>query len=186
MTDPRQVLTIWEENPDGALRVKLLAWNKLVDTRALDRRNPHQAFTAIGGEGAFEVEGDFSSVLAAEEKFHQACGERRVDDMAGYYADGAMLIPPGSLPLQGKPDIARYFRTLSPGQFATKIDRDVARVEGNADYVLVVNLFRWTFIHPETNVPIPIVGKGVHLWQRGENGDWQILFDLPNASQGTS
>ncbi len=186
MRDPRQAFTIWEAGDDGELRVKLLAWNKLADPQALAHETEAKAFVLPDARGPFTRSGNFSDVLAAEDAFHHAFEVRDLKQATAFYDEGARLIPPRNLPLHGRTAIISYLETLAPDQVATKIEREVAYVEGNADHVLVVNLFRWTFAVSDARVPVAVAGKGVHLWQRGADGRWRILFDLPNTSQPTT
>lgn len=183
MTDPRQAFSIWEETGDGSLQVKLLAWNPLYNPPTFGGAEPVTAFAAKDASVPFSTEGDFSAVLKAEETFHEAFEQKRPGDAADYYAREAILFIPETHPLRGNEAIRRHITAVPADRSPAKIERSVAHVEGNGSHVLVVNLFKWTFVPPGTNVPIPITGKGVHLWQRGADGTWKILFDLPNSSQ---
>lgn len=182
MTDPRQVLSIWNTEKDGTLRVKLLSWNPLAERlRGTGSTNP-QAFAFASAVGPFVPNGEFAPVLQAEETFHRAFEEKDVTKAAGFYAQHAILFHPEAGPLRGSSVIQRVLEA-APSDRAVRIERQVAYVEGNDTHVLVVNLFRWTFTPAGSDQPVSIAGKGVHIWVRDADANWKILFDLPNPSQ---
>ncbi len=185
MTDPRFVVSLWQKSGVDELKVKLLAWNQLPDASWLDRKSPTKAFACTPAGATRPESSGFAEVLATEERFHQAFEIQDLDTAAGYYAEGATLSPPRTHARYGREAIAEYLHALPPEQRARRIEREVAHVAGDENHVLVVNLFRWTFLISEEEVPVHMVGKGVHLWERGTDGAWRILFDLPNASQST-
>lgn len=185
MGDPRQALTIWEQLPDGSLKVKLLSWNKLAQAGVIAQPGAPVAFAGTSEAAKMSATGDFSAVLKAEEDFHRLFEQERGAEAAAYYSEGATLIPPQVLPLRGRAAIAHHLAAAQDGAKLKRLERQVALVEGNAERVLVVNLFRWTFQPAGAEAPIAIAGKGVHVWQRESDGTWRILFDLPNASQRT-
>jgi ketosteroid isomerase-like protein len=183
MTDPRQYLTIWQRSGAGdALAVKLLAWNQLMDTTALTRDVPAVTFRARAPGGAFRKDGDFAAVRAAEMLFHEHFESGAAQGSVDLYADDALLIPLEALPIRGRDAIRAYIEQLPAEKQVKRIERQLVHTEGNGNYVLVVNLFRWTF-EPVAGVPIPVAGKGVHIWERSPDGKWRVLFDLPNVSQ---
>lgn len=184
--DPRQVLSIWEEDAGGELRVKLLAWNRANRSDLLPSSGGARAAVYPGRNSPFQRDGGFDDVLTAEERFHRTLVERRIDLAVGYYAEDGLLISGGTKPLQGRAAILKHLEGIPPERMVQDIERVVAHVEGDPDHVLVVNLFRWIFAPAGSEVRVPIAGKGVHVWERGRDGAWRILFDLPNASQPTS
>lgn len=186
MTDPRSAFSIWQREPDGRLRVKLLSWNSLGDRSELEGATRLAGYTAPAPTRPFSSDGDFGAVLAAEETFHHAFEIHELDTAAGFYAEGASLFLPSVGPLHGRQRIADYLNNQPPEQIAKRIEREVIHLEGSDDLVLVVNLFRWSFLPRGAAMPVPVVGKGVHVWERDAAGEWHILFDLPNASQPTS
>lgn len=186
ITDPRQVLTIWQEDADGTFRVKVLSWNPLPQAPNFRDQSEPQAF-AFGPEGAsFSNSGEFSDVLHVEDRFHGAFETQRRDEAVKYYAEQAVLFSPETGPLRGQDAIRRHITSIPAERIPHTIERQVARVEGNADHVLVVNLFRWSFTPPGSDRPVSVAGKGIHLWQRDADGEWRILFDLWNPSQPTA
>ncbi len=182
MTDPRQFITLWEEQADGSLRVKLLSWNKLADTGKLNSPGQAEGFETTGKEASYSTQGDFGEVLEAEELFHRAFPERDFATAASYYADGATLVLPERLPLHGRETILAHLKAQLPQEIAVRVERQPVHVEGNGRHVLVINLFRWTFQPPNAAPPVTFTGKGVHIWERGGDGSWKILFDLPNGT----
>jgi len=182
MTDPRQFLTIWVQADDGTLKVKLLSWNKLGDPAQLNLVGIPGAFAVQGPESSFSTGGDFSAVLEAEKRFHEAFPAHEFATAASYYAPGANLVLPEVLPLHGRDAILAYMKAQPSEQQAIRVEQEPIHVEGNGNHVLVINLFRWTFQPPGQTPPVTFVGKGVHIWERQKDGSWKILFDLPNAS----
>lgn len=186
MTDPRQALTIWQEDASGTFRVKVLSWNPVPQLPAFRDRTETRAFEFRPGGAPFSTSGDFSEVLQAEEVFHRAFEQQRPDEAAKYYAEQAVLFSPETGPLRSQAAIQRHIASVPSERSPQTIERQVAFVEGNADHVLVVNLFRWSFTPPGSDKAVSIAGKGVHLWQRNTDGEWRILFDLWNPSQPTA
>jgi ketosteroid isomerase-like protein len=184
--DPRQTLSIWEEDAEGGLRVKVLAWNRANRSDLLSSSGGTRAAVYAGRSSPTQRDGGFDDVLAAEERFHRTFMDRRLDLAAAYYAEDGLLISGGTKPVQGRAAILRHLEGIPRERMVQEIERVVAHVEGDADHVLVVNLFRWIFVPAGAEVRVPIAGKGVHVWERGRDGTWRILFDLPNASQPSS
>lgn len=181
MEDPRACLTIWQQAGGQNLRVKLLSWNRLAKSDVFNQPLHVEAYAEAEGNRGVGSAADREAVLQAEEAFHTAIKEKRHADAAAFYADDATLLLPQSLPLRSKAAIEQQLQASSPAVL-TNLERQVAHIEGDASRMLVINLFRWTFTH-EGTVPVPVDGKGVHVWQKGVDGKWRILFDLPNASQ---
>ncbi|KAF0094584.1 MAG: hypothetical protein E1N59_1889 [Puniceicoccaceae bacterium 5H] len=182
ISDPRQCLTIWEQVPDGSLKVKLLAWNKLGAPEILHQCARPTAFEASNATQPLTQDGPFGDVVAAEKAFHAAFAAQEVEKAAEYYADGATLILPEILPLHGREAIAAHLKLPAEELKLVDVECRPVHLEGNGSHVLVVNLFHWKFAVAGTEIPLTILGKGVHLWERGEDGQWRILFDLPNVS----
>jgi ketosteroid isomerase-like protein len=184
--DPRQVLTIWEEDADAGLRVKVLAWNAANRSDLLSPAPATRAAAYAGRSSASKCGDDFREVLAAEERFHRALVDRRIDLAGRYYAEDGLLIAGGTKPVLGQAAILRHLNRIPPEMRVQDLEREVAHVQGDENHVLVVNLFRWLFAPTGSAVRVPIAGKGIHVWERSPDGTWRILFDLPNASQPTA
>ena len=186
-SDPRQALTIWQARSDGSLAVRLLAWNRwnemadepMSETRSWAIRSTRTRETPADSDV------DLKAIRIAEDGFHQTLLERRFADAARYYSEGATLMVPDHLPIRGRAAILDYLGALSDESVARDVDREIADIETHGDFAFVVNRFRWTFATSGEEVEYQIRGKGVHIWERTLDGDWRILFDLPNASQRT-
>ncbi|PTY08743.1 hypothetical protein DB347_03995 [Opitutaceae bacterium EW11] len=182
MSEQRQALTIWQEDSDRSLKVKLLSWIRTGSSQP-PAAVPERAFALKNAAGESSSKGDFAAVLEAEDKFHKLFEEQRPAEAAAYYAESGTLILQHQL-VHGRSAIAQLIAAPQSTKLV-RLERQTAHVEGNADLVLVVNLFRWTLAAADSQTQTSLVGKGVHVWQRGEDGAWRILFDLPNSSQPT-
>jgi ketosteroid isomerase-like protein len=183
MSDHRDALTIWVDDGSGALRVKVIAWNALPQTHGIRGDTTPRAFACADDAGPMSASGDFSAVLEAETAFHRAFEDQRLSEAAAFYAEHATLSAPSTPTLRGLAAIRAHITSVPPEHRARTVERQVAHVEGNEKHAIVVNLFRWIFIVPDTDVPLSFSGKGVHLWERAPDGSWRIVFDLVNPSR---
>jgi len=124
-----------------------------------------------------------AQILALDAIWSQAAMEGRdVDRVVSYWADDAIVMPPGSSPLVGKAAIrefvAKSFETPGFGISWKTADVVVAR-SGELAYSTGTN--RVTFGGPDGK-QVVVEGKAVAIWRREKTGAWKCVLDIWNDS----
>ena len=121
-----------------------------------------------------------SQILRIDAEWSGAAKGRDVDRVVSFWADDAVVFPPGSPALKGKPAIrefvARSFQT--PGFNISWKTTDVA-VAGSGDLAYATGTNRVSFTGPDGK-PVTVEGKAVTVWRREKEGIWKCVIDIWN------
>ena len=121
-----------------------------------------------------------SEVVARSAAWSAAAQTRDVEKVLAFWADGAVVMPPGSPPISGKAAIRDYvvksFRT--PG-FEISWKPEGVVVSRSRDLAWARESNRMTFTGPDGK-PVVIDGKAVTVWKKGEDGVWRCVADIWN------
>ena len=107
---------------------------------------------------------------------YNANGRERLE---GFYEEGAVLIPPGSPPINGRTDIGAFLSTLFPQLRELKlvteevrpIGRDHAVEIGHSEYIAVA----------EDGSRSPGIDDYQVVWHKSDDGVWRYMTDMFNA-----
>lgn len=101
--------------------------------------------------------------------------------MAGWAAD-AVMMPPGTPPLEGKAAIRNYVEAALqiPG-FEITWEPQIVHVSQSGDmaYMIERNV---TTVHDSVGNPVATHGKVVTIWRKDADGNWKNVVDMWNEA----
>jgi uncharacterized protein (TIGR02246 family) len=125
----------------------------------------------------FDFRAAIESVIAV---FEKAANIKDAATIANLYADDATLLPPGSLPINGRNNIQQFWQGFfDAGASDAKVQ--VQEVNAVGDTAYEIGAF-------EANLPSPQggtarqQGKYVVVWKRQSDGGVKILVDIFNTN----
>lgn len=124
-----------------------------------------------------------AQILALDADWSRAAAEGRdVDRVVSYWADDAIVLPPGGPALVGKAAIrefvAKSFQT--PGFSISWKTTDVV-VARSGDLAYSTGINRVTFNGPDGK-QVVLDGKAVAVWRMDKDGAWKCVVDIWNES----
>ncbi len=124
-----------------------------------------------------------AEILSLDAAWSRAASEGRdIERVVSYWADDAMVLPPGSPPIVGKSAIRKFvaesFRT--PGFNISWKTTDVVVARGG-DVAYSTGTNRVAVSGPDGK-PVVVSGKAVAVWRRDKEGAWRCVIDIWNDS----
>lgn len=117
--------------------------------------------------------GDVDAAIRAQaDRFETSMRGGRVDEVAAFYADDAVLMPPGAPAIPGAGIRGFWGMVLAGG--TSDLDLIVENVRSSGD--LAVERGRY-----EVTKPFKDSGKYIVVWQN-RGGEWRIVNDIFNSS----
>ena len=121
-----------------------------------------------------------SQILRLDAEWSQAAQGRDVDRVVWFWADDAIVFPPGGPPVVGRPSIREFvvksFRI--PG-FRISWNTTNVAVSRSGDLAYATGTNRVTFDGPDGR-PVTVDGKAVTVWRREKDGTWKCVIDIWN------
>jgi uncharacterized protein (TIGR02246 family) len=121
-----------------------------------------------------------SQILRLDAEWSRAAQDRDVDRVVSFWAEDAMVFPPGSPAVAGKTAIrefvAKSFQTPGFG-ISWKTTNVVVSRSGDMAYTTGTN--RVTFSGPDGR-QVTVEGKAVAVWRREKDGGWKCVIDIWN------
>ena len=121
-----------------------------------------------------------SQILQLDAAWSRAVEDRDVERAVSFWADDAIVFPPGSPPVVGKVAI-REFVTKSfqtPG-FSISWKTTTVAVSRSGDIAYTTGTNRVTFNAPAGKQGL-VEGKAVAIWRRDASGTWKCVVDIWN------
>jgi ketosteroid isomerase-like protein len=107
--------------------------------------------------------------LKAIEAFYASIERGDAEARIALLAEDVILMPNHWTALRGKEEVAASFRRAAEAVFQLR-DRKMERLEVSGDLAYTVNAYDYTY-H----------AKGVHIWRRGNDGQWRLALDIWNS-----
>ena len=121
-----------------------------------------------------------SEILRLDTEWSRAAQNRDVDRVLSFWADDAIVFPPGSPAVSGKAAIrefvAKSFQTLG---FNISWKTTTVAVSRSGDIAYTTGTNRVTFSAPDGK-QVTVEGKAVAVWRREKNGAWKCVIDIWN------
>jgi uncharacterized protein (TIGR02246 family) len=142
-------------------------------------------FGALGGiAGAMADEAGAGqakkAIAAANLKFGEAVRQGNSAAVGALYAEDAVLLPPGSEMIKGRPGIQAFWQ--GGLQMGIK-DAVLTSVDVTAFGNTAVEIGTYALkIQPEGQAAVEDHGKYVVVWKKGADGAWRLAVDIWNTS----
>jgi uncharacterized protein (TIGR02246 family) len=121
-----------------------------------------------------------SEVLRVDAEWSQAAQARDLDRILSYWAQDAIVYPPGAPALVGKAAIREYVaKSLQTPGFAISWKSDRAVVSKSGDMAYATGRNRVTFLGPDGK-SVTVDGKAVTVWRKQTDGSWKCVIDIWN------
>ena len=135
------------------------------------------AYTGCASSDSQNVQ---SQILQLDAEWSKAAQDRDVDRAVSFWADDAIVFPPGSPAVVGKAAIREFvtksFRT--PG-FSISWKTTTVAVSNSGDIAYATGTNRVTFDAADGK-QVTVEGKAVAVWRREKNGVWKCVIDIWN------
>ena len=126
-----------------------------------------------------------SQILQLDAEWSLAAQGRDVDRVVSFWADDAIVFPPGSPAVAGKSAIrefvAKSFQT--PG-FRISWKTTTVGVSRSGDVAYTTGTNRITFSAPDGR-QVTVEGKAVAVWRREKDGAWKCVIDIWNDASSS-
>ncbi len=137
-------------------------------------------FACVGCASAGNETAVRSPILRLDADWSRAAQDRDVDRVVSFWADDAIVLPPGSPAVAGKAAIrefvAKSFQT--PG-FSISWKTATVAVSRSGDIAYTTGTNRVTFSTPDGK-QVTVEGKAVAVWRREKDGAWKCVIDIWN------
>jgi uncharacterized protein (TIGR02246 family) len=121
-----------------------------------------------------------SQILQLDAEWSRAAQDGDVDRAVSFWADDAIVFPPGGPAVAGKAAIREFvtksFRT--PG-FSISWKTTTVAVSRSGDIAYTTGTNRVAFNAPDGK-QVTVEGKAVAVWRREKNGVWKCVIDIWN------
>ncbi len=111
----------------------------------------------------------------------------RIDDWMQVFADDAVALHDGLPPLDGKAAIREFGNAVTTNFHIRKLDATMDEVRRKGDWVWTRGQFVADFEAKSDAAPPGVAGerkgKFFLLWEKQDNGRWQVVMDMGNSIQ---
>lgn len=191
-------LSIWEKAPDGQIAIRVDIWsNQVVTGRQASTIDPNSLATQFYNMQSYKPDSsqpprlsasDIDTIKQLDRRFYQCIIEKDVDAILEFYADDFMLVGLGKANITSK---AALRKDIEQGMVGTaglagalpwrlKDYPEVLYASGEGQMTFLVNIINWKCQRADGSIQ-EIPGKGVHVWQQNDAGDWKLLIDIYNT-----
>jgi uncharacterized protein (TIGR02246 family) len=123
-------------------------------------------------------------LMQVSREWSKAASTDSVEKILSYWADDAVVMPPGQPPIKGKNAIREMILGTSkiPG-FKISWEPLAVSVSENGDLAYLIEQNQIT-VNDSLGKPITEFNKGVTIWRKEADGSWKNIVDIWNASPG--
>lgn len=119
-----------------------------------------------------------NAIEAANKRFVEALGKGDAAKIADMYAEGARVLPPNSLMVQGRQNIQEFWQSFINMDAKLTLSTSDVEAQGNVAY----EVGTYELIFPDNKRD---AGKYVVVWKR-QKGDWKLAVDTWNSNMPVS
>jgi uncharacterized protein (TIGR02246 family) len=125
-------------------------------------------------------------ILQLDREWSEAAQRRDVERVLSYWANDAVVLPPGSPPVVGKPAIREFVvKSFQAPDFSISWKTTEVTVSGSGDLAYATGTNRVTFRSPDGK-QMTVEGKAVTVWRRETSGSWKCVVDIWNDTPSSS
>jgi uncharacterized protein (TIGR02246 family) len=126
-----------------------------------------------------------SQILQLDAKWSLAAQDRDVDQALSYWADDAIVFPPGSPAMVGKAAIREFVvKSFQTPGFSISWKTTTVAVSRSGDVAYTTGTNRVTFSAPDGKL-VTVEGKAVAVWRRQKDGAWKCVIDIWNDASSS-
>jgi uncharacterized protein (TIGR02246 family) len=121
-----------------------------------------------------------SEILRLDTEWSRAAQNRDVDRVLFFWADDAIVFPPGSPAVSGKAAIREFVtKSFQTPSFNISWKTTTVAVSRSGDIAYTTGTNRVTFSTPDGK-QVTVEGKAVAVWRREKNDAWKCVIDIWN------
>jgi uncharacterized protein (TIGR02246 family) len=121
-----------------------------------------------------------SEILRLDAEWSRAAQNRDVDRVLSFWADDAVVLPPGSPAVAGRPAIREFvMKSFQTPGFSISWKTTTVAVSSSGDIAYTTGTNRITFNAPDGK-QVAVEGKAVAVWRREKDGAWKCALDIWN------
>lgn len=124
------------------------------------------------------------AVLATQQRALKAVEEQDVETWLTVFSEEALVLPPGSSIIRGKPAVRREIAIpmMADSNLEESIRNIRVEVSQAGDLAYQVGTYELTFTNSTGQVQRE-QGKYVHVWKKQPDGSWQVVADIWNTNR---
>ena len=129
-----------------------------------------------------DLEAERDTILRIDKEWSSVTAEGRdLDRIVSYWADDAVVFPPGFSAVVGKEEIRQYVAESFkiPG-FSIGWEAIEVTVSPAGDFAYITGKNHFT-VNDSEGKPVTSYGKVVTVWRKGIDGDWKCVIDIWNG-----
>ena len=131
---------------------------------------------------AVDLEAEGAALMQLSREWSDLVATGDMDAIMAGWAEDAVMMPPGTPPLEGKAAIRAYVEAGQqlPG-FEISWEPMTVHVAASGDmaYMIERNV---TSVHDTLGNPVTTYGKAVTVWRKDEDGSWKNVVDMWNGA----
>jgi ketosteroid isomerase-like protein len=130
---------------------------------------------------SIDAEAEEAELMRISREWSEVAGSGDLDATLAYWADDAVMMPPGMPPLKGKKAIREFIEASGsiPGS-AIRWEPLEAHVSPSGDFAYLLERNEISF-QDSTGVKVTEWNKGVTVWRKQADGSWRNVIDIWNA-----
>jgi uncharacterized protein (TIGR02246 family) len=126
-----------------------------------------------------------SQILRLDADWSRVAQDRDVDQALSYWADDAIVFPPGSPAMVGKTAIREFVvKSFQTPGFSISWKTTTVAVSRSGDVAYTTGTNRVTFSAPDGK-QVTVEGKAVAVWRRQKDGAWKCVIDIWNDASSS-
>jgi ketosteroid isomerase-like protein len=130
---------------------------------------------------SIDTEAEEAELMRISREWSEVAGSGDLDATVAYWADDAVMMPPGMPPLKGKKAILEFIEASGsiPGS-AIRWEPLEAHVSPSGDFAYLLERNEISF-QDSTGVQVTEWNKVVTVWRKQADGSWKNVLDIWNA-----
>jgi uncharacterized protein (TIGR02246 family) len=121
-----------------------------------------------------------SQIRQLDVDWSRAAQDRDVERVLSFWADDAIVFPPGSPAVAGKAAIREFVsKSFQTPGFSISWKTTTVAVSRSGDLAYTTGTNRLTFSAPDGK-QVTVEGKAVAVWRREKDGTWKCVIDIWN------
>jgi ketosteroid isomerase-like protein len=130
---------------------------------------------------SFDAEAEAAELMRISREWSDVAGSGDLEATLAYWADDAVMMPPGMPPLKGKQAIREFVEGSAniPG-FAISWEPLEAHVSPSGDFAYLLERNQFSF-QDSTGQQVTEWNKVVTVWRKEVDGSWKNVIDMWNT-----